>query len=82
MSMRASQNSGMEMTAKDNMFTSRSMSPRGRLAAIMPMGMPSDAMAQVTRPRSAVLGQRSKINSLAGIWWRMDMPKSPLAMSQ
>ena len=82
MSMRANQKSGTEMTAKEKIFISLSTSPLGRLAANIPMGMPTDPIAQVTRPRTAVLGKRPKTSSRAGILWRMETSKSPRTMFQ
>ena len=77
-SIRASQKSGMEMTAKDRMLTVRSIIPRGRLAASMPMGIPSIPMAQATAARAAVLGRRSQTRLRASMEYLMERSKSPV----
>ena len=74
-SIRASQNWGTEMTAKDRMLTMRSTKPRGRRAASIPKGMPIIPIIQATMASTAVLGRRSRISSSASMRWRRDLPK-------
>ena len=58
MSIKANQNWGIDIVAKDRTLTVRSMIPRGRLAASIPKGIPYIPVIQATIARRAVVGRR------------------------
>ena len=65
-SIRANQNSGTEITANESTLTTRSTTPRGRLAANIPNGIPKEPIAHAITAKIAVLGRRVEVYDPSG----------------